>query len=90
MIHPILAIHASNHPICHGFPQKTPLDSSEIADWMLHDVHERPGTIPRFTGSGYWPPGAADAEACWWTDTTGRRFLRTRDVVEVRPGDLLR
>eukprot|EP00435_Cladocopium_sp_Y103_P049109 s1061_g14.t1 len=36
---------------------------------------------------GYWPPDTADTADtdAWMTDTSGRRFFRTRDVVEVMP-----
>ena len=38
---------------------------------------------------GYWPPDTTDT-AGWMTDTAGRRFFRTSDVVELMPeGDLV-
>ena len=40
---------------------------------------------------GYWPAAdPADADAAFFVDPAGRRFFRTREVVEVLPeGDLV-
>ena len=60
-------------------------------------VHQRVSTSPKKVdglshssrSAGYWPPDTTDT-AGWMTDTAGRRFFRTRDVVELMPeGDLV-